>query len=126
MKELTNHIKENIKLEAQKEQQKEKKHVLLGKIKPKKGQKIYEINEETGEIKEAEFVSKTINFIQAAKKDFSLKKELVIKPDCVYIPALNTENAKKKYLKNNQQDFYYEKGDYFDINEVYKNNKIYF
>lgn len=125
MKELTQHIKENVKLEAQKEQQKEKKHVLLGKIKPKNGQKIYEINEESGEIREAEFVSKTINFVQAAKKDFSLQKELVVKEDCIYIPALNIENAKKKYLKNKNQDFYYQKGDFFDINKIFEINKIY-
>lgn len=41
-----------------------------------------------------------------AKKE---PEKLIVNQDCIYIPALNSENAKRKYLKNKEQSFYYKK-----------------
>jgi hypothetical protein len=61
----------------------------------KSGHKIWEINLVTNECKEAEY-DKDINV------DFQTKntvKVLVEKENCIYIPCLNEENARKKFDK---------------------------
>ena len=97
MKELETHLKidsqERVELNVKKKQEVE--YVLHGTIKPKTGHFIWELNEETGEIKKAEFKKTTAVFGAVVASE-----ELIVKPGCIYIPALNSENAKKKYLKN--------------------------
>jgi len=118
MKELSQHLKDNIQVESSKEQQKEVQHVLFGKIKPKKGHTLYEINTHTKEITEAKFKTQNVSFTKAAKGDFSELKDLVINENCVYIPALNTQNALKKFEKSATQSDYYQKPPVFDINDI--------
>ena len=79
-------------------------YVLEGSLKPKRGHFLWEINTLTGEIKKAEFKKTTAVF--GAKIP---PQELIIKPDCIYIPALNAKNAKKKYDQNPNQSAYYTK-----------------
>lgn len=106
MKELETHLKidnqERIELNVKNKQEIE--YFLQGTIKPKTGHFIWELNEETGEIKKAEFKKTTAVFGAAIPPE-----DLIVKSDCIYIPALNAENAKKKYLKNNNQSAYYVK-----------------
>jgi hypothetical protein len=115
MKELETHLKlENqnrVELNVKKKQEIE--YVLEGTLKPKKGHFIWELNEETGEIKKAEFKRTTAVFGAAISPE-----ELVINPDCVYIPALNSGNAKKKYLKNKDQSAYYVKTPVMNLSDI--------
>jgi hypothetical protein len=105
MKELELHQQisntHNIELTVKKKQEIER--MLEGKIKPRKSHFVWELNEETGEIRKAEFKRTTAVAFHATLPTY----ELVVKLDCVYIPALNAENAKKKYLKDNKQSSYY-------------------
>lgn len=92
------------KMEVQVQQRKQVEYQLLGSLKPKNGHTIWEINEETGSINPAEYKKESAVF--GAKIP---PKKLIVNPDCVYIPALNAENAKRKYLQNKNQSHYYTK-----------------
>ena len=107
MKELESNFilnsKENIELQIQKKQEIE--YVLDGTIKPIKSHFIWELNKLTGEIKKADFKKNTV----AAFSTQLCSEELVVKSDCIYIPALNIKNAIKKYKINHEQSDYYKK-----------------
>lgn len=115
MKELETHLKlggqERIELNVKKKQEIE--YVLEGVIKPQAGHFIWEVNEETGEIKKAEFKRNAVVF--GAKQP---PEKLIVKADCIYIPALNAENAKRKYLKNKEQSAYYTKPAEMNISDI--------
>ena len=83
-------------------------------IKPKKGHTLWEINLQTGNIKPAEYeeVNLQINdfgpqlnmhlqmaVIGKAIPAKEIKNKLITKPDCIYISALNIQNAAKKFAK---------------------------
>lgn len=107
MKELEQHnkIDESTRIEVTLKKRQEIEHMYKGSIKAKKGQFVWEIDEETGEIKKAEYKKPPAIF--DLTKSFKPKVELIMRKDCVYIPALNAENAKKKYLQNKNQSHYY-------------------
>lgn len=115
MKELETHLKldnqERIELNVKKKQEIE--YILQGTIKPKTGHFVWELNEETGEIKKAEFKRNTAVYGSELPPE-----ELVVKADCIYIPALNAKNAKKKYLKNKDQSAYYAKSPVMNIEDI--------
>lgn len=106
MKELETHLKlqEQNKIELNIKNKQEVEYVLQGTLKPQTGHFIWEVNEVTGEIKKAEF-KKTIATFGASMK----AEELVINPDCIYIPSLNGKNAFKKYNQDKRQATYYSK-----------------
>lgn len=81
---------EEIKIVNQKDVRKEVKH--LGKIKMHKGQKLFDLDMKTGMIKEAE-LQEVLN-IKGEKK-----RKLIAKPEHLYAPAINLENAERKFLK---------------------------
>jgi hypothetical protein len=116
MKELETHLKlENKeKIELNIKKKKEIEYIFEGNIKPNRGHFIWEFNEETGEIKKAEF-KKNSTFIFSRSYN---TEELIIKANCIYIPALNAENAKKKYLKNKQQSAYYVKEPLMNLSDL--------
>ena len=99
---LTLDTKERIELNVKKKQEIE--YVLQGSVKPQPGHFVWEVNEVTGEIKKAQFKRNTAVYGAELPTE-----ELVVKSDCIYIPALNAENAKRKYLKNKEQSAYYVK-----------------
>lgn len=108
MKELETHLKlapEN-KVELNIKKKQEVEHVLEGELKPKRGHFIWELNEETGEIKKAEYKRNTVGWNLKTELQH---EELIIKSGCKYIPALNAQNAKRKYLINKEQSAYYSK-----------------
>ena len=117
MKELETHLKlgkqNNIQLNVKKKQEIE--YVLKGTIKPQTGHFVWELNEETGEIKKAEYKCDTIGYSYSIKVQ---NEKLVVNPNCVYIPALNAANAKKKYLKNNEQSAYFVKDAPMNIEDI--------
>ena len=91
MKELSSHIKEEIKIHAPKQYEKQKQ--LIGSFHPYPGQKLWQINLKTQEISEAEF-SKEFATIAGDVKREIIKKELHW-----YCCALNKNNAFKKFNK---------------------------
>lgn len=88
---------------------------LMGTIRPQNGQKVFEINEETGDCKVASYKSDTVKI---SFKGNHAHDKLIINKDCVYIPALNVDNAKKKYLKNKNQAFYFAKSAVMKIEDL--------
>lgn len=113
--ELETHLNKDVKTEVTIKKKQEIEYVLEGTIKPKVGHKIWELNEETGEIKEAQYKSDTVSFNSNAVMD---SEKLIRHSDCVYIPALNIENAKRKYLKNKEQSFYYAKAAPMSLSDI--------
>jgi hypothetical protein len=95
MKELETHSKVKEEIKAIKPIQKEKQ--LLATLKPQKGHRCFEINTATGEINEALFDRKNVHYRITGNISGFVKKELLVKEGCVYITALNKENALKKY-----------------------------
>lgn len=120
MKELEQHnqISEAQRIEINVKKKQQIEHELQGRLKPKNGQFIWELNEETGEIKKAEFKKQVPVF--GAK---NIPQEIIINPDCIYIPALNAENAKNKYLKNKEQSHYYAKEAVMQLHKVVRAQK---
>jgi hypothetical protein len=70
---------------------------LRGTLIPQRGHKCFEIDTITNEICEAEFFD---DYVTMFSSSYERKKKLKIKENCVYITALNKENAFKKYKKN--------------------------
>jgi len=65
-------------------------------FRPHKGHTMFEINVKTGDVKKAEFERTELSYEKALKNDFSDKKKIVMQPDCIYVSALNIQNAMKK------------------------------
>ena len=89
MKELE--LKHETKIEVSVKQKKQVEHQLIGKIIPFEGHKIWEINNETMEVKEAKFANATYHLYGENKK------EIITKQGFTYVSALNKKNALKKY-----------------------------
>lgn len=85
--------KDNTELSVQQKQQVERE--FIGSIKPKNGHIVFEINVLTLEIVPAKFDELAILKFTSEK----LKRTITINKDCVYISALNKENALKKFRK---------------------------
>ena len=73
----------------------EKKEKLLFSIKPQNGHKLFEYNYKTGIISLAEYEVMEIDYLSAKRKDFSKRKKVKRKENCVYFTALNFKNAQK-------------------------------
>lgn len=83
-------VKDKMELSIQKKQQKEK--VLVGRIIPHAGHKIWEINDETLEINLAKYELKTFVIGQNHPNP-----EIIIRSGYSYVSALNKKSALKKY-----------------------------
>lgn len=81
--------------EVRKKEQKEKKTLKkVGRVVPRRGHTLYEVN----------MVEQTIEKATFEKQDYvagekAPTKKVVMKKNCVYISALNEKNLKKKVLK---------------------------
>jgi len=125
MRELETHqkLEEKNHIELCVKKKKEIEYILEGTIKSKIGHFIWEINEESGEIKKAEYEKPPVIFsMLKTLKPISL--QLITKKGCVYIPALNAKNAKIKYLKDAKQLSYYVKKAPMDLNDISNLEKI--
>jgi len=89
MKELE--LKEKIDVSVKKQKQVE--HQLIGKIIPHENHSMWEINNETHEVKKAQYSNTTY---QAFAKN---QKEIIVKKGFSYVSALNKKNALKQFLK---------------------------
>lgn len=72
---------------------------FLARIRPHKGHTCYSLNINTGDITVAEFESIDIQFNYDHKKTEGVTKRLIVQESCVYVTALNTKNAIKKFKK---------------------------
>jgi hypothetical protein len=106
MKNIFIQSKKEDKVELPVKKQKEISPHFAGVIQPQKGQKVFEVNEKTGDVTEAEYRQNTTTFIVGQKLE---PPRLIMKPNCVYIPAMNVKNAVKKYAKNKSQENYFVK-----------------
>jgi hypothetical protein len=98
-------LKKKDKLEIKQQKKQQIEYELIGSIQPLPNHFIFEINEETGEVKKADYeVVETVVFNWNETK---IPKKLMINDNCIYIPAMNKENAIKKYNKNKNQSHYY-------------------
>lgn len=89
--------------EQQVKKDNKKEHKLIGSLRPKQGHTLWQINEKTLEVKQAEYENtKTISWWEALTvyRGGKIIRKVVIEKDCVYISALNQENALKRYLEN--------------------------
>lgn len=83
------------------EQKKELKKV--GVMRPHKNHTLFEFNKSTGIVRKAKFDNEhELNHVRLSEflKPISVNKKVLIKEDCIYIPALNLKNAIKKIAKN--------------------------
>lgn len=86
--------REKQSIEVNVKEQKQVEHQKIGSIVPHKNHKVFEINKETLEIKEAEYSNTTYHAFSENKK------EIIVSDDCVYISAMNKKNALKHFNKN--------------------------
>jgi len=110
MKELEKHERDTEKQSVELQQIKEEKieFKLVDQIRPEKGHKVWEIDTKQSTIKEASFKQEEVIDFNAAKDatdrgetiDSLIQKDIVVNPDCVYISALNSKNALKRYRNN--------------------------
>ena len=74
----------------------EKKTVLIGTLKPKKGHKMFEVNMKFKTITEATYDDPpAVKFSDAQIGVKSASKKITVNQDCVYISALNKKNVIK-------------------------------
>ena len=82
------------KLSIVAEEKLQDKFMFRARLRP--GHKIWELNLETKELKEAEITRLVLVGNQLSKKS---RGRVDIKPNCEYMPALNLKNAEKKFKK---------------------------
>ena len=96
MKEIEILQQDKLEVSAQKPILKGEK--LIGKIRPQRGHTTFEINIVTGEVLEAQYSAITVELKEIKSNELSVKKKKIItNENCVYISALNKDNAKKKF-----------------------------
>lgn len=71
------------------------------RINPCKGHRLYEIDMQTGDVKEAEFASVDMELSKLSEnvRSQAVRKKVITKPNCIYISALNIKNAAKNFFK---------------------------
>lgn len=91
MKELSSHIKEEIKVHAQKQEERQRK--FIGSFIKHKGQTVWEVDLKTQEIKPAEFTE------EFATINGGVKRNIIKKEFHWYCVAINKKNAERKFNK---------------------------
>lgn len=97
MKELENRPKDEIVVTAEAKQQKEFKH--QGSVIPHPGHTLFEYSIKENTIRKASFSESNIDFTAAEKGQIARKRKVMMKPDCVYVSALNHKNATRHLCK---------------------------
>lgn len=94
---MDSHSSEADRIENVRQQKKESMHVLHSTIKPHENHILFEHDTKKNELRLAVFESesKDISWSKAVAKDFTRKSKVIKKPFCIYISALNRDNAVK-------------------------------
>jgi hypothetical protein len=88
---IVTEIEPQIQKEVVKEVPKEK--ILIASIRPQKGQFLWQFNLRTKELKKRE------DFHSTAQYNGGARKKIDREPDCLYVVAINKENAARKLNK---------------------------
>lgn len=91
MKETEIKLNRKTELNVKKEIQEEKSLKYFGTLIPHEGHSIWELDNETGEIENAQFITK--NWVFNGEN----KPEVLIRENCEYTSALNKKNAIKNF-----------------------------
>jgi hypothetical protein len=96
MKFENTHLSEKDKVEIVKQKQQETQKVLDTTLKPKKGHTLFEVNLMEKTIELATFDElPNVNYEDALKDQFAVKRKITKKSNCIYILALNKKNVIK-------------------------------
>ncbi len=98
---LDEHIIEKDKVEIVGQAEK-KYEVKKATINPYRGHSLFQFDLKNKTITVAEFEEQNIEFLKLDKAWSGVTKKVIIKPDCIYISALNQRNAEKKFMKQAQ------------------------
>lgn len=95
----------NDRIEQTQKKQQEVELAFIEHLKPLKGHTLYEINNSTLEVVEADYVkTELIKWYDAVRIHenpvLKVVKDVIIKPHHSYVSALNAENAIKRHLEN--------------------------
>jgi hypothetical protein len=104
MKELEHHDREsqNKAIEILKKQNEKVEYKLIDRIIPNKGHRVFEIDEKTLTVSEANYnLQKQISWWDALRMvaNPNYKKEIQVKKNCSYVSALNADSALDRYKK---------------------------
>jgi hypothetical protein len=98
MKELQDLKADQTEVHAQRQQ--EKKLAYHGSFRLHPGQKVWECNVATQEIREAEYAVGSVSFADTVKNSLvTVRHSLIMKEGCLYAPAINKKNARDKFVK---------------------------
>lgn len=104
MKDFEQHPGQDDRTTSADHRQVRKQKVLTGRIIPRPGQKVWEYDLATDEIKPAEILSSTAVVADARFRDklnpapaVTIRKTAVKRDNCLYIASLNKTNAEKKF-----------------------------
>lgn len=111
MRELNNKTKDEVKIVASKQIEKQLKYQNSFIVKP--NQKVYELNPDTNDITLAQ-IEVVLNPFATGKKidlyegtttgENKIEQRIVKKPNCLYVPAINLKNAQRKFVKEVSND----------------------
>lgn len=94
---------DKVKTEIQQKKQQKKEQKMIGSMRHRKGMTLFAINIVTGEVKPAEYVKQNIitweQALRLIHNQSDTTRRVLVEKNCVYIEALNAENAWKKYKK---------------------------
>ena len=93
-------VKDQIEIVGQAEKKYEVKK--LATINPHKGHTLFQIDIKNRTITVAEFEQQDVEMLKLNKNWTGVTKKVTVKPDCIYISALNQKNAIKKFKQQAQ------------------------
>ena len=96
-------------LEIKKKQDKEL--TIVGNERKIKGLRMYEYDKETGEVLEAEYIQNDTYDVLAG-----VHTKLFVRPNCIYVQAIDKANAKRKALKKMSPNYKQRKVATFSLN----------
>lgn len=81
------------------QKQQETQYQKIGQYRPHPGHKMYEYNRTTGALELAKLERVDLNYTEVINGSTAAKYKVVVSKNCIYIPALNEKNAKRKLAK---------------------------
>ncbi|MFT5450567.1 MAG: hypothetical protein ACI9N9_000044 [Enterobacterales bacterium] len=112
--------KEKAKQEINQEKQQEQRLEFQRSVTPYDGHDLFEIDVSTMRIRKARFEKRDFVYDPNWKKGkkLSVDSTVITNIGCVYVAALNKENAIEKYNKNKTGDRYNDEIDFLKLNKT--------
>lgn len=86
------HILETEEIQLQRQVEAKKELKFIGQVKMERGQKFYQLDMQSKMITVA-------NVDAVIDIHGNLKRKIVTKDECLYVPAINLKNAERKFIK---------------------------